>query len=1115
MKSLGKSQLYSIPKTLLGIGIVTVTYFVIAQLALSLATLSGKVSVIWPGSGLAIAAVLLWGYRLLPGIFLSSLLLVITTQEPTLVGLAIAVIIPIANTTEVLIGAFLVNRFIGYRYWLDKSQNLFKFIFLAALISPTVSATIGITALCLAGQTPWSNYGEYWQTWWTANVVGILVFTPLLLTWGKNQRKLWKNFLGEFWLLLGVLLAISYLAFGQSYPVEYMLIPVLIWAAFRFEASIVTLLIAIAVLIAIIATAQGYGSFVNKIHNPNIALSILELNHQSLVLLQSFIGVVTVTTLVLKALVTENKQAELKLKKANQELEERVRQETASLRKSEERFTAIASQMPGVIYQSSYRNGNWQIDYVSDRIIDLTGVSAVAIAEDFNNWIEAVHPEDRENYLTSSVAAAVEEEKSWHYQGRILKTNGEIRWCQADATICRNERGEIFSYGVITDISDRVLAQTALEAKNTILSNQNRVLAELTADPALRQGNLQTNLQKVTEACAKTTFTERVSIWLSEPENNLHWSCLDLYQLSSNSHSLEPDLHLADYPNYFQALQTEQVIAASDAQNDRRTCEFRESYLIPLNITSILEIPIRSNGQTVGSFCLEQINQLRSWTIEEESFARSLGNLVTLAIEAYYRQQAQENLKIAKEAAEVANQAKSEFLANMSHELRTPLNGILGYTQILQRAEDLNFHRSAIKIIEQCGTHLLNLINDVLDFSKIEARKMELYPQNFNLPSCLSGVVEMSRIRAEQKGIDFDYVPDNDLPEVVCADDKRLCQVLINLLSNAIKFTDLGFVTFSVRKLKINSSVVSLRFSVQDTGVGIPAEKLESIFLPFEQVGLYSRRSEGTGLGLAIAQKIVRMMGSSLEVSSILGQGSTFWFDVELPISHEWKHNITFTERGKIVSYHGKVRKILIVDDRQVNRDFLCELLTCLNFNCAVASNGEEGLNLVADFEPDLVITDLVMPVLDGFEFSRRLRQSQRYRRTIIIASSASVLNEDRAKSVESGCHDFLPKPVEVEKLLLCLEKYLDLQWIYAENKLDSAEDLSLGETTPADLILPPKELLQIIYAAAKIGDIEQIETEAISLQRANPQYQAFVKRILELAANFEDQAIVDLIDQS
>ncbi|MBP0013839.1 MAG: response regulator [Roseofilum sp. SBFL] len=655
-----------------------------------------------------------------------------------------------------------------------------------------------------------------------------------------------------------------------------------------------------------------------------------------------------------------------------------------------------------------------------------------------------------------------------------------------------------------------ILEQQVAE-RTHLLTQHNQVLSELAGDSQLHKGDLNQSLPKLTEAIAQILKVDRTSIWLIEPESTL-WYCADLFIPALGSHTQGDLLPIQDYPRYAQALKTQNVISVNDACNDERTSELKETYLAPLGIHSMLEIPIRRQQTLLGVMCMET-TQPRHWTQEEPNVARSIGDLVNLAIESYHRQQAEIALKAAKEAADKANQAKSEFLANMSHELRTPLNGILGYTQILKRMSDLKpKQREGIMVIEDAGSHLLTLINDVLDLAKIEARKMELLPREIHFPSFISGVAEVIRIQAEEKGLAFGCVIDPNLPQGIDIDDKRLRQVLLNLLGNATKFTNQGEIVFSVIHLSQISpaSTATLRFEIGDTGVGMNPEQIQKIFLPFEQVGANSHKHEGTGLGLAITRQIVQMMGGKIEVQSQLDVGSQFSFEINVPVAKNWSISSTQNEQGKIIGYVGQRQKILVVDDKIVNRKVILEVLSPLGFEVAQAKNGQLGLEHYHQFQPDFIITDLVMPELDGFEMVRQLRQSGD-NRVIILASSASVLKQDQENSLVAGCNDFLPKPVDIELLLRKLKKYLNLTWIYEEVP-EANSPPSLGSSV--ELVYPPQEELQGLVKTAAVGYIDGIEAEVARLRALDTIYYPFCDRIMEFISEFDDQGIIAFITQ-
>lgn len=468
------------------------------------------------------------------------------------------------------------------------------------------------------------------------------------------------------------------------------------------------------------------------------------------------------------------------------------------------------------------------------------------------------------------------------------------------------------------------------------------------------------------------------------------------------------------------------------------------------------------------------------------------------------RKQAEIALAQAKEAAEAASYAKSEFLANMSHELRTPLNGIMGYAQILQRSKHLHEEeRSRINVIYQCGSHLLTLINDILDLSKIEAQKVELIPTDFHFPAFLQGVAEMCRIRAEQKNIQFNYQLASELPIGIRADEKRLRQVLINLLSNAIKFTDAGSVNFTISY----GAQGKIRFEVRDTGLGIPQEKLQAIFLPFEQVGDARRQTEGTGLGLAISQKIVEFMDSIIQVQSEMGVGSIFWFDVNLPAAEEWVKTSQADDYGQIIGIKNCRPKVLIVDDKWANRSVIVNLLSPIGFEVAEAIDGEEGWRKVVEIQPDLVITDILMPELDGFGLIKRIRSSEAFKDTVIIVSSASVFEADQHRSLEVGGNDFLTKPVEAIVLFQKLRQHLHLEWLYEQQST-----VSRADQDNAELVTPPIAKMEILYELVKKGNFKGIIKQAALLEQMDTKYIPFAKKLHQLAKGFQDQEILALI---
>lgn len=454
-------------------------------------------------------------------------------------------------------------------------------------------------------------------------------------------------------------------------------------------------------------------------------------------------------------------------------------------------------------------------------------------------------------------------------------------------------------------------------------------------------------------------------------------------------------------------------------------------------------------------------------------------------------------LREAKKRADDASFAKSTFLASMSHELRTPLNGILGYAQLLHRNGDyLNpKDQERIHIIRQCGEHLLRMINDILDLSKIEAGKMDLVLQPFRISSFVQSTAGMARTRAKDKGLSLEISMAENLPVTVLGDEHRLRQVLLNLLGNAIKFTERGSI-----QMDVQMAGDRVLFEVSDTGMGIPEKDLPLIFKPFSQADSIRKKPEGTGLGLSISQYLVRMMGGCIQVESRMGSGSRFWFAIPLPQSGEGSESSMETCCDHIISYkrtdeEKSPLRILLVDDVKENRGFLTDILSPLGFDVDEAGDGEEALRLCMEKKPDIVLMDLVMPGMDGFETIEKIQLVFSMIPPPVIAVSASATPNVIEKCMKAGCVSFISKPVHIPKLFELLCKTLPMVWI--------SERPSRSFPTESSLVsIPDSAAMEKLEDAVSRGDISAIENWCDSEQAM--MYPDFTRHVKNLATAFQ-----------
>ncbi|MBE9184078.1 PAS domain S-box protein [Microcoleus sp. LEGE 07076] len=774
-----------------------------------------------------------------------------------------------------------------------------------------------------------------------------------------------------------------------------------------------------------------------------------------------------------------------------------VIQDITDRKLAEEKLRGLAVSLAAA--QRMARVGNWECDFSantttwSEELSQIFGLDSSQAPPTLTEFLKYVHPEDQQKWQTT-IDAAIASGKSYSLEYRILRPEliiaadncpsetgegGFVRYIEARGEAVVNQQGQVTKlFKTLMDITPRKLAEIALAESE----EKYRHLVETSQD-IIWSCDAQGRLTFVNQAVKQ--------IYGYDPEEMLGCSFGDFLAPAQIDRNRELQQRLLTGDAVFQY---ESIVLGKHGR--------------PIDVNTKAIARLDADGNITGT--------------------------TGTASDITERKQAEIALQQAKEEADRANRAKSEFLSNMSHELRTPLNAILGFTQLLARSTVLDAdEQQYLGIISRSGEHLLALINNILQMSKIEVGLVTLNNSTFDLHRMLKNAEQMLKLPAEKKGLQLIFDSTPDLPQYVETDESKLRQVLINVVGNAIKFTAEGGVNLRVKHELLSnkdsgdiprSENCCLLFEVEDTGSGISAQEMDNLFKPFVQTESGRKAQEGTGLGLPISQQFVQLMGGEMTVTSSVGKGSIFRFDVKVSLPNAVEIQVAQTARLVVGLEPGQPEyRILAVDDRLESRLLLVRMLASLGFAVRDAENGVEAVEIWSSWEPHLIWMDMRMPVMDGYEATKQIKAHLKGQATVIIALTASAFDEERSVILSAGCDDFVAKPFREEVILEKMAKYLGVRYVYDRAASPSSDAVAPGDVgAPETASLPftlnaslfegmPAQWVDELYDAADAVDNERIFELLLSVPAISP---GFSRAIADLANNFRCDRIIDLIEE-
>ena len=747
------------------------------------------------------------------------------------------------------------------------------------------------------------------------------------------------------------------------------------------------------------------------------------------------------------------------------------KQSDAALLESEEKHRRLIENYHDIIYTLTpdgvfnFVSPSWTV-LLGHPVSDISG-------QPFQKF---VHPDDLPGCFIFLQSVLETGERQYGVEYRVQHTNGTWQWHTTSAVPLKDETGTIIGFeGNATDITERKKAEEALRESQALYHS----------------------------------FVEHIPAGVFRKDSEGRFNFVNsifckLKGLSANEIMGKTIKELSDYESSLKANSISEIMYRQKAFWDSDEASHHEMIMHTGKPIEVEEFYTKADG-TVKYL----------YVVKSPVFSAT-GKVIGsqgIQFDITEQKKMEEVLLKAKQEAEAANKSKSLFLANMSHEIRTPLNAIIGFSQLMNRDKLLTDSQREYNVsIMRAGEHLLLLINDILELSKIEAGRVVLNPINVDLHALFEDIQIIFKESIKSKHLQFIFETAEDLPSYVLVDEHKLRQIFINLIGNAVKFTEQGGIAVRARVDKVNEETSSLLVEVQDSGLGISEDELVKLFKNFEQTSTGIKKGSGTGLGLALSRELARLMGGDITVSSQVGKGTVFSFWVEVK---EGKFESTSTNSSKHVICIDKGRenyRILCVDDKEENLKVVVNLLNEVGFETDEAVNGEEAIAKFEQWSPHLILMDMRMPVMDGYEATRLIKLTEKGKHTPIVALTASSFEEERKKMAVLGMQGYIRKPFRENELFDTIAKILDVKYIYKEETLsDQEEYLNDDEAISEGIAKLPDNILLKMLDALTLADLDLLIELINSIETDNP---ALARQLKMLANNYDYDHLQLILNQ-